>query len=311
MEGDLRPSGAGRPGAGGEPPERATGIRPGRNRNWSRLPGMGYLALILLALPGAGCGRFRWVAYYSDRAPSEEFRGYGLVVFDSDRHPPLARMAAHGQLLLGYLSLGEIDDQRAYFPAARQEGILIGRNPVWPGSYYVDVRDRRWRDRVIRQLVPAILAQGFQGVFLDTLDDPAELERRDPQAHRGMTAAAVELVRALRASFPSMTIMMNRGYELLPDVAPLIDIALGESVYTTYDFDRKAYRMVAAGEYREQVGLLQKAKRRNPAVRLYSLDYWDPADLEGIRRIYRAERSNGFEPYVATIGLDRIVKEPE
>jgi hypothetical protein len=174
----------------------------------------------------------------------------------------------------------------------------------------VDVRDQRWRSRVIEQLVPGILARGFQGVFLDTLDNPVELERRDPKTYRGMAAAATNLIKALRQSFPSITIMMNRGYGLLPEVGGSIDIVLGESVYSTYDFERKTYRLVSTEDYREQVRLLKEARKRNPGLRVCSLDYWDPVDFKGIRRIYREERANGFEPYVATIGLDRIVEEP-
>jgi uncharacterized protein (TIGR01370 family) len=268
------------------------------------------LAVVLIGLPGWTSVRPRWVVYYSDQAPVEDFRDYGLVVLDSDKHPPLGPLAAAGKTLLGYISLGEIEHQRADFPAVKAEGILAGENPRWPGAYYVDVRDERWRRRVIEQMVPRILASGFQGIFLDTLDSAVELERRDPDKYRGMTSAAAILVKSLRLAFPSTTIMMNRGYGLLPEVAPFIDILLGESVYTTYDSERRIYHLLAADEYHAQVRLLKDAKKSNPKLRICTLDYWDPTDLQGIRRIYRAQRANGFEPYVTTIGLDRILAEP-
>jgi polysaccharide biosynthesis protein PelA len=268
------------------------------------------LLALTVAVPALICGRSRWAVYYSDQVAAEELRDYNLLVFDSGRHPPLPPLAARKKVLLGYLSLGEVNAQRPYFQSALQAGFLLGENPSWPGSRYVDVRDRRWREMVIRKLAPEILAQGFQGLFLDTLDDPAELERRDPEVYRGMAAAAAELVKALRYGFPSIKIMMNRGYDILPEVAGVIDMELGESVYATYDFNRKVYQLAPAKEYGQQVQVLQQAKRRNPALGIYSLDYWDPADRMGIRRIYRQERANGFEPYVATIGLDRVIKEP-
>jgi uncharacterized protein (TIGR01370 family) len=267
-------------------------------------------AVVLIGLSGWTAVRPRWVVYYSDQAQVEEFRNFGLVVLDSDRHPPLGPLSADGKTLLGYISLGEIEQQRPEFQAVKTEGILAGENPQWPGAYYVDLRDRRWRRLVIEQMAPRILASGFQGIFLDTLDSAVELERRYPDKYRGMTTAAASLVKALRAAFPHITIMMNRGYGLLPDVAPFIDILLGESVYSTYDSGRKTYRLLPANEYQAQVRLLKDAKRKNTRLRICTLDYWDPADLEGIRRIYRQERSSGFEPYVATIGLDRILAEP-
>jgi hypothetical protein len=163
---------------------------------------------------------------------------------------------------------------------------------------------------VIGQLVPGILAQGFKGIFLDTLDSSTDLERKDPRAYAGMTKAAAALVHMLRQSFPSIPIMMNRGYGLLPDVARDIDILLGESVYSTYDSDRKMYGLVPAPEYREQVRLLVEARKANPSLRICTLDYWRPDDVEGIRTIYRVERANGFAPYVGTIGLNQVVREP-
>jgi polysaccharide biosynthesis protein PelA len=266
--------------------------------------------VVLIGLPGWTAVRPRWVVYYSDQAQVEEFRSFGLVVLDSNRHPPLGPLAADGKTLLGYISLGEIEQQRPEFQAVKAEGILAGENPQWPGTYYVDLRDQRWQRRVIEEMTPSILVHGFQGIFLDTLDSAVELENRYPDKYRGMTTAAAGLVKALRAAFPSIPIMMNRGYGLLPEVAPFVDILLGESVYSTYDSGRKIYRLLPANEYQAQVRLLKDAKRKNTRLRICTLDYWDPTDLEGIRRIYRQERASGFEPYVTTIGLDRILAEP-
>lgn len=272
------------------------------------------LALVLFALAVCQAGSIRksvrWVVCYSDKTHAEEFLGFDLVVLDSDAHPPLASMARHGRSVLAYLSLGEVARHRAYFEEVKSEGILLGENPNWRGSFYVDVRDRRWQQRVIGQLIPAVLAVGFAGVFLDTLDDPAALERADPERYRGMAAAAVDLVKNLRQAFPRILIMVNRGYELLPEIAQLIDVLLGESVYTTYAAAEKRYLRVPEGEYGQQVGLMRQALRWNPKLRLCSLDYWDPADRKEIQLIYQVERANGFAPYVATPELDRIVRAP-
>jgi uncharacterized protein (TIGR01370 family) len=268
------------------------------------------LVLFPLALCQGGSARkpMRWVVCYSDKPRGGEFLGFDLAVLDSDAHPPLTSVAAKS--LLAYLSLGEVASHRSYFDAVKAEGILLGENPNWRGTFFVDVRDPRWRQRVIGQLVPAMLASGFNGILLDTLDDPGALERADPERYRGMSAAAANLVRALRQAFPQMHLMVNRGYELMPEIAPVIDCLLGESVYTTYDAGRSRYLRVPEGDYQQQVALMKQARAWNPKLRLYSLDYWDPADGKEIRRIYRLERANGFAPYVATPGLDRIVRAP-
>jgi uncharacterized protein (TIGR01370 family) len=248
--------------------------------------------------------------YYSDQAHSEEFRGYDLVVFESDRHPAPGPLSAGGTTVLGYLSLVEVEKHRSWFARVREAGLLAGENPNWPGAWFVDLRDARWRQMVVHQIAPEVLTQGFQGLFLDTLDDAAELERRDPLKFHGMKDAAVLLIREIRRAFPTATLMVNRGYDLLPEIVGNIDIVLGESVYGTYDFASKTYRPVPVAEYRRQVELLTRFKALKPSLRICTLDYWDPADREGIRRAYREERSHGFIPYVATVALDRLMREP-
>ena len=251
----------------------------------------------------------RWVVCYSDKSRVEEFAGYDLVVLDSDAHPSLTALTRHGSVL-AYLSVGEVANHRGYFAAVKAEGILLGENPNWRGSFFVDVRDPRWQQRVIGQLVPAVLASGFSGIFLDTLDDPVALERANPERYHGMTAAAASLVKTLRHAFPQIRLMVNRAYELMPEIARLIDYLAGESVYTTYNAAHRGYIRVMAAQYREQLALMRQALRWNPKLRLCSLDYWDPNDRKEIRHIYQVERANGFAPYMATPELDRIVRAP-
>ena len=251
-----------------------------------------------------------WVVYYADKAPLEAFASYGLVVLDSENHPSLRPLRAQGKTLLGYISLGEVEQHRSWYAKVRQWGILKDENPDWKGSYFVDVRDSRWSSLVIETLVPMILKRGFHGIFLDTLDNPIHLESMEPQKNKGMTAAAARLVRAIRQRFPNIPIMMNRAYQLLPEVERDIDIELGESVYADYDFGKKVYRRVNTADYEQQVLWLKAAKVRHPALRVMTLDYWNPDDAAGIQQIYAVERANGFSPYVATVELDRIVTEP-
>jgi hypothetical protein len=105
--------------------------------------------------------------------------------------------------------------------------------------------------------------------------------------------------------------MVNRGYALLPDIAGSIDFVLGESVMASFDPNTKAYARVADADVEWQVNELRKAKALNPSLEIFTLDYWDPADVDGVRQIYRRQRANGFVPYVSTPMLDRLVKEPQ
>jgi uncharacterized protein (TIGR01370 family) len=252
-----------------------------------------------------------WMVYYGTELPSRAFSPYKLVVLDSANHALVAPLIDKEKTVLAYLSLGEVEQHRPWFTSVEAEGLLLSENKNWPGSFFVDLRDMRWASRVIEELIPAMLRRGFQGVFLDTLDNPADLERQDPKKYQGMTDAAVRLVLTIRRHYPEIKIMMNRGYELLPHVGQAIDMELGESVFSDYDFTDKSYGLVDSRLYQRQVSLLQDAAKKFPDLKIYTLDYWVSKDKKGIARIYQQQRKNGFIPLVSTIGLDEILPVPQ
>lgn len=286
-------------------------MHPAPSSAWTRRLGAWLLCWLTPWTVGAEeQGVSRWAVYYAADAPAEAFLDYDLVVFDADAHPPLAPLIERGVQLLGYVSVGEVASYRRYFKAVQEQGLLLQENTNWPGSFAVDLRDPRWTTRLVEEIVPAILQQGFHGIFIDTLDPPLHLEATSPNKFKGMRAGAVKLIESLRRRFPGMVIMVNRGYQILPDIAPSIDIALGESVRTTYDFGAKRYQRVSDADYEWQVQWLRKAKAAAPCLQLMTLDYWNPTDAAGIAAIYEFQRSQGFVPYVATIELNRLVSEP-
>jgi uncharacterized protein (TIGR01370 family) len=250
----------------------------------------------------------RWAAYYSGAEPAGGLSEFHLLILDSDSHPALAPLS-NGRTLLGYISIGEVENTRAHFNLAKAKGILGGENENWKGSFFVDVRNPWWTEQV-KALTRQVLQQGFHGVFLDTADDAEYLEDKDNRAYRGMQDAMARLVLDVRREFPKIPIALNRGYSLLPKIGSSIDYLLGESVRADYDFDAKTYRRAPQKDYAEQVRILKNAKQLNPKLTILTLDYWNPRDAAGIARIYNEQRANGFAPYVSTIGLNEIIREP-
>ena len=104
--------------------------------------------------------------------------------------------------------------------------------------------------------------------------------------------------------------MVNRGYAVLPRAVGAFDMLLGESVLTTWDSASSGYRPMSESDAHWQIEQMRQAQRRDPKLRLFSLDYWSPDDPKGIARIYAQERANGFIPYVGTRDLTTIVVEP-
>jgi hypothetical protein len=252
----------------------------------------------------------RWAVCYSSGVASHDLARYDVVVLDSEHHPPLAPILERDRTLLAYLSLTQMGTGRAEFPSLSKIGVVLDRHPVWGDAHYLDFRRPEWMRAVLEELVPRALEAGFTGLFLDTLDDAEFLERQDRRRWAGMREAAARLVQAIRHQYPQAVLMVNRGYALLPEIAPSIDILLGESVLATFDPATKAYVRVPEPDAVWQLGALRRAKALNPKLKVFTLDYWDPADADGVRRLYREQRANGFVPYVSTPMLDRLVEEP-
>ena len=252
----------------------------------------------------------RWGVDYGAATDPVLARACALLVLEPHHARPIAPLRGPGSILLGYFSLGEVERSRPYFAGLEKAGALRAANPNWPDARLADLRHPAWRAAVLDRLVPAILALGYDGIFIDTMDNAEAMERQDPVANTGMVAAGVSLIAAVRARFPKIRIMLNRGYALLPDVAPKIDYLLGEAMASRWNFAAKRYDLLSDSDWAWQAGRLRAAQARNPALTLTTLDYWDPADTKQVAALYARERAAGFSPYVATLALDRLMPEP-
>jgi len=271
---------------------------------------------LLLALcltcgaPASATETERWAAYYGDTATTETLQPYQVLVLDSDRHPPIASLRQQRRLLLGYLSIGEAESYRSYYPRLQKARLLLTPSKEWEGHELIDVRNPYWTALVIEELIPAILHKGFDGVMLDTADSPIDFEAKQ-SAGQGLSNAVVALIRTIRMHYPHMPIMLNRGFAVLPHVAQEVDMVLAESIIAGADEKNTEPRRHAEQDTASAVALLKEAQTQAPHLKIYTLDYWPQEDEEGIKAIYTAQREHGFIPYVAaTVDLQGPVPEP-
>lgn len=253
---------------------------------------------------------WRWGVDYGPATDPRIARTYQLLVLEPHHPRPIAPLRGPGSRLLGYVSLGEVERSRPYLAELDAAGALGPANPNWPDARMLDLRVPAARRLVLERIVPDVLALGYDGIFIDTMDSVEAMERSDPKINKGMTAAAATLIAELRARFPRIGIMLNRGYALLPAVAPSIDYLLGEAMASRWNFGTRAYEMVSDSDWQWQADRLRAARARNPALTLATLDYWNPDATDRVAALYARERAAGFRPYVATLALDRLYPEP-
>ena len=255
----------------------------------------------------ASAGSFRWLVFYGESADDAALAGYDIIILDPGYRGSIPKIVARGARVCGYLSLSEIRTSDPLF-GALDPSVLLESNPEWPGTRRVDIRNPSWRSFILEIAIPSIAAAGFDGLMFDTLDTSAYLEATDPVRYRGMRAAAIELVGVIRERCPNMMLIMNRGYELLPQLVQKIDALIVESLLTIPD-QRGGFMFADPIEVKREIALLKPATQRQPPLPVLSLDYWDPDDVKTITEIYRRERDLGHHPYVAARLLDRIVPE--
>ena len=250
----------------------------------------------------------RWLAFYGVTADEAILATYDIVVLDPAFQGSIGLVAGPATRVCGYLSLGEVRTADPFLTFL-DRAALLPENPDWPGTRRVDIRHPSWRSLVLDERIPSLASRGFTGLMFDTLDTPPYLELLDPARFHGMREAAVALVDSIRARWPEMMLIMNRGYALLPDVAQKVDAVIAESLMTSPDRQTGGFAWVDSHQVELQLTLLDPAARRRPPLPILSLDYWDPNDSRTIAEIYRRERELGHHPYVATRSLDQIVPE--
>lgn len=271
-------------------------------------------AMALTLNPRAALGAQRQLAWgvdYGANTSPPVARAFELLVLEPDHDRPIAPLRGPMAQLPGYISLGEVDRTRPFVGTLDKAGALKGTNPNWPAARSADLRHPAWRAMVLDQLIPGILAKGFDGIFIDTLDSAEAIERADKDVNSGMVQAGIALLADIRARFPGIVVMLNRAYAPLPAAAPHIDYLLGEAMSSKWNFAAKRYELTTQEDWDWQASHLRAARQANPALVLTTLDYWDPRDHPAVAGLYQRERASGFNPYVATIALDQLLPEPK
>ena len=203
------------------------------------------LAMAAACAPMAGCagpgpGRSgiasatSYLNTYGDYKASDltEFEKYDVAVLDPYDYPDEkfpAALRKSGTTVLAYIDIGEAEDFRDYWPEVRKNpGLLIGENPDWPGDWFADVNNPEWRRIILESEIPRLQSLGpMDGLCMDMLDTVDDYPRLKP----GM----VRLVREIRAKYPGLLLVPNRGFAVLDQILPYIDAFKYEDLSSGYD----------------------------------------------------------------------------
>ena len=280
---------------------------------WSaRLP---YLLLLVSTLFGAEAlaaidtGPTSVAFYYGDNPPLTDLQAFDVAVVEPDFVPDPqshARAAEQGtHALFAYVSLGEVQPSRSYYPGL-PSGSVRNDNPAW-GSKVIDQTTPGWRAYFIEKIIAPLWAQGWRGFFLDTLDSYQLFATTDTE-RQAQTAAMIEIIREIKQRYPQARLILNRGFELLPAIAPLTYAVAAESLYQGFDAGRQSYQAVAQ---QDRDWLLAQLRTAHEQFHLpvISIEYVAP-NLPGARELARVTarqvQTHGFIPWVADGALKSL-----
>lgn len=228
---------------------------------------------------------------------------FKLAILDPDSHPQL-EILKNKMVLIAYISLGEAATYRSYWQSIQNKKCLVKKNPNW-GSYYVDVRDTFWQKIILEEVVPKIVALGFQGLMLDTLDTAEMLELDSPEKYSGEKKAMVQLVKSIHEKYPQLLLISNNGFSILEEIAPYLSGMLVEDIHSMIDFKNNSYKEVPLAEREYKLKVLKKIQAQFN-LPVFAIDYIAQDKKELAKQYSRQLRELGFKPYIAQKNLDRI-----
>ena len=274
---------------------------------WKQLAAM-LLCLTGCSTPSQPGAITHWAAYYDDALPAEAFEKLDLVVFDRTHYPAFETLKGE-TIVLAYISIGEVHGDTADQKLLEEQKLILEHNKTW-NSYVVDVTAATWRQLVLGKVDDAI-AKGFDGVMLDTADSPLYYARtKAPERLNDVREALISLIKTMRAEHPTLKIMVNRGFVILPQLTEDIDYVLAESIHTNTNVSTGQFWLNPRNTYAEVAKQLHDLGALAPRLKIFTLDYWNMDDVNGLERIYAVQRKQGFIPYVTTPDLRTFTPEP-
>lgn len=244
-------------------------------------------------------------------------------------HEEIDQIRAGDTMVLSYLSIGEAETYRPYWKSSWSGGNCLApltadapdwldpENPEWCGNYPVQFWRSEWQSIVITYL-DAIIAAGFDGVYLDKVDvfyywlgeeDLGQsLENVDaPQQMVGLIKLIAEHGQEETPGFIIMpqnaaSIIEYLGEEQRAEYLDLID---GIGVEDTFFYPPGGTETGENAPYNPQEYILELLVQYQEAgIPIFAIDYVTEPDK--IERFFSEAGDQSLVPYAANRTLDRL-----
>jgi uncharacterized protein (TIGR01370 family) len=166
----------------------------------------------------------------------ESIKGYKTLIVEPKHYLPsnIRVFKKQNEEIYAYISFGEVNTNADHYTKVAR--YTTGKNEQWD-SHYLNLESPK-TVKVLLDLVAQIFASGYDGIFMDNIDN---FTQYGPQ--KGQHDAVIQLIKKIKATYPTKKLMQNAGLELVPETAPFISSVAIESIASHYDFDKKKYKL--------------------------------------------------------------------
>ncbi|WP_246794487.1 bifunctional glycoside hydrolase 114/ polysaccharide deacetylase family protein [Burkholderia perseverans] len=257
--------------------------------------------------PAGHAAQPSFALYYGAHPPVELLSAYDAAVVEPDSgFDPLAHPLPH-TTWFAYASVGEVLPSRSYYPQI-PKAWFAGSNAAW-ASRVIDQSQPEWPAFFVDHVIRPLWEKGYRGFFLDTLDS-YQLAATTDEARARQQAGLVAVIRAIRARYPQAKLILNRGFEILPQVHDQVYAVAFESLYHGWNQAQQRYVAVPQAD---RDWLLGQARtiRSQYALPVISIDYCAPGDAACSHDAIERIRADGLVPFVtdgalATMGVGAV-----
>lgn len=259
------------------------------------------LCLVSLSTRAAALAPASIGFWYGDRPPLSELLQFDWVVVEPEHlsADDVALVRTQGSQPFAYLSMGELDAHDGGKNPSLREFASSARNGAWD-SQVMDLTAAGWRDHLLAE-AGRLNAQGYAGLFLDTLDSFTLLPASEHEAQR---AALVDVLLEMKERFPRLQLIFNRGFEVIGDVGDSVAAVAAESFYQGWNAGTQRYRKVPEAD-REWL-LAQLAPLQERGIPIIAIDYLPPHRRNEARTLAKRLHEEGYVPFVTTPDLDYL-----
>jgi len=186
--------------------------------------------------------------------------------------------------LIAYVSVGERTQKGKYR--------VLGKNTVW-NTYVMDLKDEDYI-KELKKEIKLLLKQGYDGVFLDTLDSYRPYVK--PKDWREYEKILEEIVLSIKKEFPDKLVVLNRGFGIAERLSGYVDGVVVESLFKGI----KGVEDYTDVPPEDRKWLLEKISvLKEKGIPVVIVDYLPPNRKKEARKVAERIRELGFIPFVS------------